>query len=125
MFQAKAMECSMLKASILTIGFAAAALGCYGAFEQALKTDGGYLLFAAPVVALAAALIPFFADRCWKAKQRFKCLVWWLVLIPVSPFMFFAVAERVHLATAGAEAERNAQRAAVIRAEQTLTDARQ
>lgn len=115
----------MLKASILILGFAAAALGCYGAFEQALRTDGGYLIVAAPVVAAAAALIPYFAERCWKAKQRFKSLVWWLVLIPTAAFMFFAVAERNHLAKAGAEAERSAQRSAVARATQVLTDARQ
>lgn len=114
----------MLKASILTIGFAAAALNCYGAYEQALKTDGGYLTIAAPVVALSAALVPYFAERSWKAKHRFKSLIWWLVLIPVAATLFFATAERVHFAKAGAETERSAQRAAVARAEQTLADAR-
>lgn len=114
----------MLKASILTIGFAAAALGCYGAYEQALKTDGGYLTIAAPVVALAAALVPYFAERAWKARQRVKCLVWWLVLIPVAATLFFATAERVHFAKAGAEAERSAQRSAVDRAQRSLDDAR-
>ena len=118
------MEWSMLKASILTIGFGAAALGCYGAYEQALKTDGGYLVIAAPVVALAAALVPYFAERAWKAKQKVKALIWWLVLIPVAATLFFATAERVHFAKAGAETERSAQRAAVARADRTFEDAR-
>lgn len=118
------MEWSMLKLSILTIGFGAAALGCYGAYEQALKTDGGYLTIAAPVVALAAALVPYFAERAWKARQRVKSLIWWLVLIPVAATLFFATAERVHFAKAGAEAERSAQRSAVDRANRSLEDAR-
>lgn len=110
--------------SILAIGFAAAALGCYGAYEQALKTDGGYLTIAAPVVALAAALVPYFAERAWQQGHRIKSLIWWVVLVPVAATLFFATAERVHTAKAGAEAERNAQRAAVVRAEASLADAR-
>ncbi len=114
----------MMKLSILSIGFAAAALGCYGSYEQALKTDGGYLVIAAPVVALAAALVPYFAERAWQARHTIKSLLWWLVLVPVGATLFFATAERVHTAKAGAEAERTAQRAAVTRAEATLADAR-
>src|SRR6266581_561525 len=98
----------MLKASILTIGGITAALNCYGAYEQAIKTDGGYLTIAAPVVVLCLALIPYFAERVFKAKHWLKGLIWCLVLLPVGAYTFFAMAERTHYAKAGAEAERNA-----------------
>jgi isoleucyl-tRNA synthetase len=116
----------MLKLSTLTLGVLAAALGCYGAFEQAMKTEGciSYLVLAAPVVAAAAAVVPYFAEAAWQRKHRLKAIVWTLVLIPCAATVFFAAAERVHNAKAGAEAERAAARAAAVRAEDALTDAR-
>jgi hypothetical protein len=116
----------MMKASLLTIGTLAAALGCWGAFEYALKLEGciSYLALAAPVVAAASALIPFYAERAWQAKHRFKALVWIAVLIPTAATMFFAAAERVHVAKAGAEAERAAIRSAVERAVTVLDEAK-
>lgn len=108
----------------LTIGLAAGALGCYGAYEMACKTDGGYLIIAAPVVAAAAALIPYLAESAWRAGQRVKSLALWLVLIPAAAVVFFGAAERVHTAKAGAEAERAAMHSAVTRAGAALTQAR-
>src|SRR5262245_48669187 len=116
----------MLKLSLLTLGIAAAALGCYGSFEQAMKTEGSisYLVLAAPVVAAAAALVPYFAEAAWHRKHRLKAIVWALVLIPTAATAFFAAVERTHGAKAGVEAERAAARAAVARAEDALVDAR-
>lgn len=112
----------MLKLSILSVGVATAGLSAYGAFEQAAKSDGGYLMIAAPVVALAAALVPYFAECAWKAKQRFHAIVWVLCLIPCGATVFFAATERVHLAKAGLESERAAFRSAVVRAETSLQE---
>lgn len=115
----------ILKICILLAGITAAAIGCYGAYEQADHISGGYLVVAAPVVAGASALIPYFAERAWQAGHRFKGVVFALVLIPAAATVFFAAAERVHSARAGAEAERAALRQAIGRASQAHQEARQ
>lgn len=114
----------ILKICILLAGITAAAIGCYGAYEQADHISGGYLVVAAPVVAGASALIPYFAERAWQAGHRFKGVVFALVLIPAAATVFFAAAERVHSAKAGAEAERAALRQAIGRASQAHQEAR-
>lgn len=112
-----------LKIFIILAGVLAAAIGCYGAYEQADHLNGGYLVVAAPVVAGASALIPYFAERAWQAGHRFKAIVFALVLIPAAATVFYAAAERVHSAKAGAEAERSAFRNAIGRATQAHQDA--
>jgi hypothetical protein len=94
------------------LGAVAAALGCWGAYQFGCKLEGGasYLSIAAPVIALAAALIPPLAENAWRQGQRAKALFWWAVLIPAAATVFFSPAERVHLAKAGAQAERQALR---------------
>lgn len=112
------------KDCLILAGIVAAAIGCYGAWEQADHVSGGYLVIAAPVVAGASALIPYFAERAWQAGHRFKALVFALVLIPAAATVFFAAAERVHAAKAGAEAERTALRQAIGRASQAHQEAK-
>ncbi len=113
-----------LKIFIILVGIGAAAIGCYGAWEQADHLNGGYLVIAAPVVAGASALIPYFSERAWQAGHRFKAIVFAFVLIPAAATVFFAAAERVHAAKAGAEAERAALRQAIGRASQAHQEAR-
>jgi hypothetical protein len=104
------------------LGITAAGLGAYGAFEHAHKLEGSvtYLVVAAPFVAAAAALIPPLAEFLWKVDQRTKALLWWLVLIPAGATVFYAAGERVHMAKAGAEAERLALHSAAQRARDEL-----
>lgn len=113
-----------LKIFIVLVGVTAAAIGSYGAWEQADHLSGGYLVIAAPVVAGASALIPYFSERTWQAGHRFKALIFALVLIPAAATVFFAAAERVHSAKAGAEAERAALRQAIGRASQAHQEAK-
>lgn len=112
-----------VKWSLIALGTLAAGIGCYGAYEQSAATHAGYLMIAAPVVAGASALIPYFVERTWQAGHRFKALVFALVLIPAAATVFFAAAERVHAAKSGAEAERAALRQAIGRASQAHLDA--
>lgn len=95
-----------------------AGIGCYGAYEYAHKLEGtvSYLVISAPVVAATAALIPPIAEQLWYDRQWVKALLLWAVLVPCAATVFFASAERVHLAKAGAEAERLSRRNAVERA---------
>lgn len=112
-----------VKLSLIALGTLAAGIGCYGAYEQSAATNGGYLMVAAPVVAGASALIPYFVERTWQAGHRIKALVFALVLIPAAATVFFAAAERVHAAKSGAEAERAALRQAIGRASQAHLEA--
>jgi hypothetical protein len=91
-------------------------LGMYGAFEFAMKLEGGavtYITLAAPVIARAAASIPVLAEATWRERAFLKSLLWWLALIPAGAVVFFSAAERVHVAKAGAQAERVALRSIV------------
>jgi hypothetical protein len=110
----------------ISLGVVAAALGCWGAYEFGCKLEGGasYLSIAAPVVALAAAVIPPLAENAWRRGQYAKSLFWWAVLIPAAATVFFGAAERVHLAKAGAQAERQALRNEAERARQDLIEAK-
>lgn len=115
----------MLKFSLLTLGVVAAGLGCYGSYEHTMKLEGtmSYLVLAAPVVAGAAALIPYFAERAWQLRHRVKAILWMLILIPTAAVVFFTATERVHFAKAGSMAEREAARSSLTRAEAALADA--
>ena len=109
----------------LALGLICAGLGCYGAWEFALKLEGGvsYLALAAPVIAAAAAMIPPIAEVTWRSGYYLKALLWWAVLVPAGAVVFFASSERVHVAKAGAQAERVALRSAASRAQAALTKA--
>jgi hypothetical protein len=112
---------------VFTIGVIATVLGCIGAWEYALKLEGGrvsYLVLAAPVVAVAAGIIPPIAHWSWAAGDRVRAILWWLVLIPVAAVVFFGAAERVHTAKAGSQAERTALRSAAERAKADLSSAK-
>lgn len=108
------------------IGLTCAGLGCYGAFEFAHKLEGTvtYLVLAAPVVALTAALIPPIAEVTWRSGAYVKALLWWGALVPAAAVVFYSACERVHTARAGGEAERAALRSATARANDTLTTAK-
>jgi len=107
------------------LGIGAAGLGCYGAWEYAYKLEGqwSYLVLASPVIAGAAALIPPQAEWLWAQGARIKALLWWVTLIPAVAVVFFAAAERVHVAKAGAQAGRDAARLAVELAQAERTTA--
>src|SRR5262249_6782233 len=111
------------KAVATVIGLTCAGLGCYGAFEFAHKLEGTitYLVIASPVVALTAALIPPLAEATWRAGGRLKAVLWWIALVPAAAVVFYSAAERVHVAKAGAQAERSAHRSSAVRAQATLT----
>jgi hypothetical protein len=113
------------KASIF-LGVTAAAIGCYGAFTFAEKLEGGvsYLAIAAPVVAAAAALIPPLAEADIRRGHWLKAVVWLMALIPAAATVFFASAERVHVAKAGAAAERSAAHSTVVRLKSDLEEAK-
>ncbi len=107
------------------LGLTCAGLGSYGAFEFAYKLECtmSYLVIAALVVAVTAALIPPIAEATWRAGGYVKALLWWAVLVPAGAVVFFSAAERVHDAKADAEAERGALRGAAARASATLMKA--
>jgi hypothetical protein len=107
----------------MVLGLSCAGLGSYGAFEFVHKLEGtmSYLVIAAPVIAVAAALIPPIAEATWRAGAYVKALLWWAVLVPAGAVVFYSAAERVHDAKAGAEAERGALRSAAARASAALT----
>jgi len=112
-------------ASII-LGIVTALLGMYGAYQFGLKLEGGvsYLTIAAPVIAGAVAIIPPLAEQAWRSKQYVKSLMWWAVLVPAAATVFFGAAERVHVAKAGAEAERSALRKDAERASSELAEGR-
>jgi hypothetical protein len=107
----------------MALGSVSSGLGCYGAFEFAYRLEGSvsYLVIAAPVVALTAALIPPLAEATLRSGAYLKALLWWATLVPAGAVVFFAAAERVHVAKAGAQAERSALRNAASRAQAALT----
>jgi len=109
----------------LALSVSCAGLGAFGAYEFALRLEGGvsYLVLAAPLIAVTAALIPPIAEATWRSGHPLKALLWWIALVPAAAVVFFSAAERVHVAKAGAQAERNALRSAASRAQASLTKA--
>ena len=114
------------KVASTAIGLACAGLSSYGAFESQYSLEGSmnYLVVAAPLVVAFAAGIPPLAEATWASGARIKASLWWVVLVPAAALAFFSAAERVHLAKAGAQAERQAVRNAAQRAERDLSDAK-
>jgi hypothetical protein len=109
------------------LGAVATAIGCYGAYEYALKLEGGqisYLVIAGPVVAASASIIPGFAEAMWRQRHIIKALLWWVVLIPAGAVVFYSAAERVHHAKAGSQAQRSALSSAAQRAQEDLEAAK-
>ena len=56
-------------------------------------------------------------------RTPLKALLWWAILVPAAAVVFFSSSERVHVAKAGAQAERSALRGAAVRAQAVLTKA--
>ena len=113
---------------VFSIGLVAAGLSCYGAWEYALKLEGGkvsYLVLAAPFIVAAAAFFPPVFHWAWDAGSRLRAiLVWPLVVAPAAVVAFYAAAERVHYAKSGSHAERQALVSAADRARKDLEDAK-
>src|SRR5262245_36874588 len=107
----------------LALGISCAGLGAFGAYEFTHRLEGEvtYLVLAAPLIAVAAAFIPPLAETTWRSGHPLKATLWWLVLVPAGAVVFFSAAERVHVAKAGAQAERDAFRGALSRAQAALT----
>jgi hypothetical protein len=116
----------MLKSSLLTLGAVTAGLSCYGSYDYAMRLEGtvSYLVLASPVIAGAAAISPYYAERLWALRHRLKAMLWLLALIPTAATVFFSAAERVHLAKAAAQAEHAAAHAAASRAKLVLSEAK-
>jgi hypothetical protein len=114
-----------VKWSAISLGALVAALGCYGALEWSLSLEGKltYTVVATSIIPVIGAFIPYFADMAKQRKRWGYAIAWWLSLLPVVAVMFFSSAERVHVATAGAAAERSASRGAVTLAERALETA--
>ena len=72
------------------------------------------------MIAGAAAAFLFSLRRLGSGAYL-KSLLWWLALVPAGAVVFFSAAERVHVAKAGAQAERVALRSAASRAQAALT----
>ncbi len=115
----------LTRITALTVGTAAAGVGCYASYEAALKADGGYLVLAAPIVAIAAAVIPCFWERAVHDKQWIRATALFLVGLPCVATIYYTAVERNHLAKAGGEAERAALHTAVDRARANLNEASQ
>ena len=112
---------------IFLIGLIAGGIGCYGAYEYALKLENGnfsYLVVAAPLVAIMATLIPPLAEYVWKQGEYLKSALWWSALVPVAFLIFLSAAERVHMAKANQAADISAKYNAVIRARTDLDEAK-
>lgn len=117
------MNLNLIRAAAVAVGLAAAGVGCYAAYEAAAKADGGYLMIAAPIVALLAALIPILFEIAFRDRQWIRGLVLFAVWVPCVAVVFYSATERNHLAKAGAEAERSALRLIADRAKAELTGA--
>jgi hypothetical protein len=107
----------------LALGLSCAGLGAFGAYEFAHRLEGEvtYLVLAAPLIAVTAAVVPPIAEAMWRCGAPLKALLWWATLVPAGAVVFYSAAERVHVAKAGAQAERDALRGAASRARATLT----
>jgi hypothetical protein len=114
-----------IRLGALALGVSCAGLGAFGAYEFAHKLEGGvtYLVLAAPLIAVSAAFIPPIAELTWRRGHFLKAALWWTALVPAAAVVFYSAAERVHVAKAGAQAERSALRSAAARAQATLTKA--
>jgi len=112
-----------IRLGVLALGVSCAGLGAFGAYEFAHSLEGEvtYLVLAAPLIAVTAALIPPIAEATWRGGHPLKTLLWWAVLVPAAAVVFYSAAERVHVAKAGAQAERSALRGAAARAQAALT----
>src|SRR5262249_16912406 len=88
-----------------------AGLGAYGAYEftHGLEGEVTYLVLAAPLIAVSAALIPPIAKLTWRRGHFLKAVLWWIGLGPAAARVFFSAAGRGHVAKGGAEAERMVQ----------------
>ncbi len=117
------MNLILMRATALAVGFAAAGVGCYAAYEATAKADGGYLMVAAPIVALLAAFIPVFYETAFRDRQWIRGLALLVVWVPCAAVVFYSATERNHLAKAGAEAERSALRQVADRAKAELSGA--
>jgi hypothetical protein len=114
----------LVRVAALLTGAAAAGIAGYASFEAARTANGGYLMIAGPVVAIAAALVPVFFEHAVKAKLHLRAFALFLVFLPVAASVFYIAAERVHFAKATGDAEHASYRASVERAETALVEAK-
>jgi hypothetical protein len=70
---------TVIRLGALALGVSCAGLGAFGAYEFALRLEGGvsYLVLAAPLIAVTAALIPPIAEETWRSGHPLKALLWW------------------------------------------------
>ena len=80
-----------IRLGALALGVSCAGLGAFGAYEFALRLEGGvsYLVLAAPLIAVTAALIPPIAEATWRGGHPLKALFWWAILVPAGAVVFF------------------------------------
>ncbi len=111
-----------IRITALVLGFAMAGVGMYASFIA--YANSGYLAVAAPLVALAAALIPGYAERAWHDRQHLRALTLMVVWLPCFAMVVLNAIERNHAAKAGGEAERASYHTAAKRAETELVEAK-
>lgn len=111
-----------IRASALVLGSALAGVGMFASYTA--YAGSGYLAVGAPLVALAAALIPAFAEYAWHHKQAFRAAMLMIVWVPCISMVLLNAIERNHGAKAGGEAERAALHTAADRAGKELTEAK-
>ncbi len=114
------------RATSIAMGVGLAALGAVGAWEYAKALEGtiSYVVVAAPVVGIAAGILPSVAEWQWRDGARVKSLLLWVAFLMCAVTVGGAVVERMHTAKAVGEAERGALRSAASRAEGDLAKAK-
>lgn len=106
------------RGAALIMGVGLAALGARGAWEYAKALEGtiSYVVIAAPVVGIAAGILPSIAEWQWRENAKVKSALLWFAFALCAVTVGGAIVERMHTAKATGEAERAALRAAVVRA---------
>lgn len=121
------------KGAIL-VGVILAGLDALGAFQYAQKLEAGsinYLVLAAPLVAIAACTLPFFAEQAWHEGRKLKAIFLFIAFLPAAWFVGQTALERVAMAQDQARSARQLvnqpviiARDALAKAEQDLADAK-
>lgn len=108
------------------MGVGATALSAYAAMSHAITLENSisYLVVAAPMIAISAALIPPVAESLWRRGHRLKAACWLIALIPATLVVFSSATTRIHDANDVAQASRTSAERAARRAEEDRTTAK-
>lgn len=113
------------KGAIL-VGVILAGLDALGAFQYAQKLEAGsinYLVLAAPLVAIAACTLPFFAEQAWHEGRKLKAALLLIAFLPAAGFVAQTALERVAAANDQARSARQSANRPVVLAREALAKA--